>query len=123
MESPFEVTNQVGPCGLTCGTCFLGIGSVANSAKTTLDYINVIGIKEWAPLVPEGAALDWEDTEKMLNWMTKYACTARGVNTAEARHTVPSGSAPQREPTISAMPVANLRTARSLIGSEKALRG
>ena len=73
MESPFDVKNQVGPCGITCKTCFLGNGSVANSAKTTLDYINMIGIKEWAPLVPEGADLNWEETEKTLNWMTKYA--------------------------------------------------
>jgi hypothetical protein len=76
MESPFDVKNQVGPCGITCGTCFLGNGSVANSAKTTIDYINMIGIKEWAPLVPEGKGLNWDETEKTLNWMTKYAyCT------------------------------------------------
>jgi hypothetical protein len=73
MESPFDVKNQVGPCGITCGACFLGNGSVANSAKTTLDYINMIGIKEWAPLIPEGSGLNWDETEKTLNWMTKYA--------------------------------------------------
>jgi hypothetical protein len=73
MESSFDVKKQVGPCGITCGTCFLGNGSVANSAKTTIDYINMIGIKEWAPLVPEGKDLNWDETEKTLNWMTKYA--------------------------------------------------
>jgi hypothetical protein len=73
MESPFDVKNQVGHCGITCGTCFLGNGSVANSAKQTLDYINMIGIKEWASLVPEGSDLDWDETEETLNWMTKYA--------------------------------------------------
>ena len=73
MESPFDVKKQVGHCGITCGTCFLGNGSVANSAKQTLNYINMIGIKEWASLVPEGSDLDWDETEKTLNWMTKYA--------------------------------------------------
>ncbi|MFC1803887.1 DUF3795 domain-containing protein [Thermoproteota archaeon] len=73
MESPFDVKNQVGPCGITCGTCFLGDGSIANSAKTTIDYINMIGIKEWAPMVPDGSDLNWDETEKTLNWMTKYA--------------------------------------------------
>jgi hypothetical protein len=73
MESPFNVKDQVGPCGITCGTCFLGNGSVAKSAKTTFDYINMIGIKEWAPMVLGGSDLDWEDTEKALNWMTNYA--------------------------------------------------
>jgi hypothetical protein len=76
MESPFNVENQVGPCGITCGTCFLGNGSVANSAKITIDYINMIGIKEWAPMVPGGKDLNWEETEKTLNWMTKYAFCA-----------------------------------------------
>jgi len=33
----------------------------------------MIGIKEWAHLVQEGSDLDWEETEKTLNWMTKYA--------------------------------------------------
>ena len=76
MESPFDVTNQIGPCGIACKTCFLGDGSIAKSAKQTIDYINMIGIKEWAPLVPKGADLNWDDTEKTLNWMTKYAYCA-----------------------------------------------
>jgi hypothetical protein len=33
----------------------------------------MIGIKEWASLVPEGSDLDWDETEETLNWMTKYA--------------------------------------------------
>ena len=69
MELPFDVKNQIGPCGIVCRTCFLGNGSVANSAKKTLDYINTMGIKEWAPLVPEGLDLNWNETEKTLNWM------------------------------------------------------
>jgi hypothetical protein len=73
MELPFDVKDQVGPCGITCGTCFLGDGSVANTAKKTLEYISMSGIKEWAPLVPEGEGLDWVGTEKVLSWMTKYA--------------------------------------------------
>lgn len=73
MESPFDVNNQIGPCGITCRTCFLGNGSVANSAKKTLDYINMLGIPEWASLVPEGSDLNWDETEKTLTWMTKYA--------------------------------------------------
>lgn len=76
MESPFDVENQVGPCGITCGTCLLGNGSVASSVKTTLDYIKMFGIKEWAPLVPEGGNLNWEETERTLNWMIKYAYCA-----------------------------------------------
>jgi hypothetical protein len=73
METPFNVKTQIGHCGIKCGTCFLGNGSVANSAKKTLENINMIGIEEWASLVPEGSDLNWKDTKKVLDWMTKYA--------------------------------------------------
>ena len=36
----------------------------------------MLDIKEWAPFVPEGADLDWEETAKTLRWMTKYAYCA-----------------------------------------------
>ncbi len=67
------VKDQVAPCGITCGTCDLGNGTVAETAKRTIELINSIGIKEWAPATPGGAELDWEATEKTLGWMTKYA--------------------------------------------------
>jgi len=76
MESPFNVEKQVGPCGIVCGACFLGSGSVAKSAKATIDYIKMSGIKEWAPMVPQGADLNWGEAEKVLGWMTKYAFCA-----------------------------------------------
>jgi hypothetical protein len=34
------------------------------------------GIKEWAPMVPEGADLNWGEAEKVLGWMSKYAFCA-----------------------------------------------
>lgn len=54
----------------------MGSGSVARSAKATIDYIKMSGIKEWAPMVPEGADLNWGEAEKVLGWMTKYAFCA-----------------------------------------------
>lgn len=71
-----DVRNQVAPCGITCGTCDLGSGKVAEYAKKTKELINGVGIKEWSPAVPGGAELDWEATEKTLDWMTKYAFCA-----------------------------------------------
>ena len=76
MTSPIDVKNQVGPCGITCGSCDLGNGTAAETAKKTIELINSIGIKEWAPVTPGGAELDWEATEKTLGWMTKYAYCA-----------------------------------------------
>ena len=75
-DTSIDVKNQVGPCGITCGTCDLGNGTLANSSKKTIELINSVGIKDWAPMVPGGAELDWEVTEKTLDWMTKYAFCA-----------------------------------------------
>jgi len=44
MDELFKVKKQIGPCGITCGTCFLGDGTMAEANK----YINMSGIKEWA---------------------------------------------------------------------------
>ena len=72
-EEAFEkVKLQVGPCGITCGTCALGNGTIAETSKKTLDYVNGYGIKEWAPLVPGGKGLDWAGFEKTIGWLTTY---------------------------------------------------
>lgn len=72
-EEAFErVRLQVGPCGITCGTCPLGNGTVAETASKALEYVNGYGIKEWAPLVPGGKELDWAGFEKTVNWLTAY---------------------------------------------------
>jgi hypothetical protein len=76
MESPFNVKNQVGPCGITCGTCFLGAGTMAKAMEEADNYINMSGIMEWAPMVPGGGDIDWEATQKALGWMQKYAYCA-----------------------------------------------
>lgn len=73
-EEAFNIVkDQAGPCGITCGTCVLGNGTIAETAGKTKSYIAGYGIKEWAPLVPGGAEINWAETEKTLMWMTKYA--------------------------------------------------
>ncbi len=71
-----DVKTQVGPCGITCGTCDLGNGTLANTSKKAIELINMVGIKDWAPMVPGGEGLDWTATEKTLDWLTKYAFCA-----------------------------------------------
>ncbi len=75
-DTVVDIMNQVGPCGITCATCDLGNGTLANTSKKTIELINSVGIKNWAPMVPGGAELDWSATEKTLEWMTKYAFCA-----------------------------------------------
>lgn len=76
MEKSFSVETQVGPCGITCGTCFLGNGTMAKTMGEASQYISMSGIKEWSPLVPGGSDIDWVETEKALDWMKKYAFCA-----------------------------------------------
>jgi hypothetical protein len=76
MEQPFNVKNQVGPCGITCGTCFLGDGIMAKTMAEADKYINMSGIKEWAPMVPGGAEINWKAAQNALSWMQKYAYCA-----------------------------------------------
>lgn len=72
-EEAFEKMKlQVGPCGITCGTCPLGNGTIAETSKKTLEYVNGYGIKEWAPLVPGGKGLDWAGFEKTIGWLTTH---------------------------------------------------
>lgn len=74
IEKAFNaVKDQSGPCGIACGTCVLGTGKIAKSAKQTNDYINNYGVKEWAPEVPGGAELKWDEVNKALEWVSKYA--------------------------------------------------
>ena len=70
---PLDVTKQLAPCGITCGTCDLGNGTAANTAKKTLELINEIGIKDWSTTLHGGSELAWPATEKTLDWMAKYA--------------------------------------------------
>jgi len=73
-EKAYEaVKTQAGSCGITRGSCVLGNGTIAETAGKTKAYIQGYGIKEWAPMVPGGGELNWEETEKVLEWMNKYS--------------------------------------------------
>jgi hypothetical protein len=76
MDPKANVEKQIGPCGITCGTCFLGNGTMAKTMEEATQYINISGIKEWSQLVPGGTEINWVETEKALNWMYKYAYCA-----------------------------------------------
>jgi len=67
-----DVKDQVSYCGVACGTCGQGSGRAEKSAKQLLKLIDEIEVKDWAPHVRGGAELNWDATEKTLEWMTKY---------------------------------------------------
>jgi hypothetical protein len=72
-EAYNNVKDQAGLCGITCGTCVLGNGTISETSEKTKEYILGYGIKDWAPLVPGGKDINWIETEKTLDWMTQYA--------------------------------------------------
>jgi hypothetical protein len=76
MESAKSLTEQIGPCGIICATCFLGKGTMSKTMADASQFIKMSGIKEWAYNVPEGSEINWFETEKALNWMQRYATCA-----------------------------------------------
>jgi hypothetical protein len=75
-EAMENIMNQAGPCGIVCSSCPLGNGTIAETARRTVDFIRDYKILEWAPFVPEGAEVDWAQVARGLDWMTKYTLCA-----------------------------------------------
>ena len=47
---PFEnVKNQIGFCGIWCGSCVVGNGTLRELTKRYEEIIEKYGLKEWAP--------------------------------------------------------------------------
>lgn len=65
--------DQAGPCGIVCGACTLGSGTVAETAGQTKKSIVDCQIPSWAPFVPGGEAIDWAAVDRALTWMETYA--------------------------------------------------
>jgi hypothetical protein len=66
------VIGQMGPCGIACAACVLGNGSVAETAKKTKEYIQGYGVEEWAPEVPGGSEIDFEQFYAYLDWTATH---------------------------------------------------
>ena len=72
-EAYQNVKNQVGPCGITCRTCPTGNGTIAETAKKANEFIKMWGIKDWLSSIPGGSEIQWSESDKALDWVTKYA--------------------------------------------------
>ena len=73
IEDLNRIDNLVGPCGILCGACPLGSGTVAESAGQTRKHIMDCQIPMWPPFVPGGEVIDWAAVDQGLIWMEKYA--------------------------------------------------
>ena len=105
-EEAFEkVKLQVGPCGITCGTCPLGNGTIAETSKKTLEYVNGYGIKEWAPSSRVGRGWTGRASRRPSAGSPPTA-TASDASRAAGPRTAPSGAAQKRKATSSAASAA-----------------
>ena len=66
------IMGQMGPCGIACAACVLGNGTVAETAKKTKEYIQGYGVEEWAPQVPGGSEIDFEQFYRYLDWTATH---------------------------------------------------
>ncbi|NYT16181.1 MAG: DUF3795 domain-containing protein [Methanomassiliicoccales archaeon] len=64
-----RVKNQMGPCGISCGGCALGNGTVAESAEKLNQFIRSYGIAQWAHFVPGGSEIDFKNLDHSLEWI------------------------------------------------------
>ena len=71
-EALDQVKNQMGPCGITCATCDLGNGTVAETALKLKQYLQTYGVSQWAPLVPGGSDINFDQLDKSLEWAQTY---------------------------------------------------
>lgn len=62
----------MGPCGISCGDCVLGNGTVAETAEKLKQFIQMYGVAEWAPTVPGGSEVDFKGLDQSLDWIQTY---------------------------------------------------
>jgi hypothetical protein len=66
------VKDQVAPCGLRCGECNLGNGSVAETAINLKKYIQTYGLPSWAHELPGGVNIDFKLLDQNLIWLASF---------------------------------------------------
>lgn len=73
LKEAFEIVkDQMGPCSITCATCNLGNGTVAETAQKLQGYLKFYEVPSWAPMEPGGADIEFDRLDKALNWLQTY---------------------------------------------------
>jgi hypothetical protein len=65
------VKDQVAPCGLRCGECDLGNGSVAETAINLMKYIQRYDLPSWAHELPGGNDIDFKRLNQDIIWVER----------------------------------------------------
>jgi len=73
LKEAFEqVKNQMGPCGNACATCNLGNGTIVETAMKLKKHLRTYGVSIWAPQVPGGSDINFDQLDKSLDWIHTY---------------------------------------------------
>jgi hypothetical protein len=63
------VKDQIAPCGIRCGECPLGNGTVSETAMELSKYLQRYEVASWAHEIPGGGEVDFKLFEQNLNWV------------------------------------------------------
>lgn len=83
-EEHAGVMDQVAPCGLRCGECDMGNGTVSGTAQNMVDFIQRYEVDQWAGQFPGGNEIDFDRLNKnllvLVNIMKCPGCLNGGGN-------------------------------------------
>ncbi len=70
-----SVENQIGFCGIYCGNCDMGNGTIANTAKKLEKLVEDYEFEKWYQTVKvdESEKFDFDEFKKSLKWFQKYS--------------------------------------------------
>jgi len=66
------VKDQVGPCGIQCGLCPLGNGTVGETAGNLSGFLRMYDVASWAGEMPGGADIDFKRFDENLKWVRQW---------------------------------------------------
>lgn len=59
----------MGPCGIACGTCDIGNGTLAETAAKLRGFIEYYEVPTWAKAIPGGDGIEFDALIRALEWM------------------------------------------------------
>lgn len=68
-EDHAAVKDVVGPCGIKCGECAMGNGTMRGTAIDLSNYLRMYDVASWASAIPGGDAIDFKQLEQGLIWV------------------------------------------------------
>jgi len=68
-EDQAIVKDMVGPCGIRCGECTMGNGTMREAAIDLNKYLKMYDVASWASQIPGGGDIDFKRLMKGLQWI------------------------------------------------------